>query len=174
MIENFEEITKELNQEELKLVPVLIEKFSNHSYANPIKAPDIVNEMNNNIGCSNALMTGPRLRKLCNHIRSNGLLPLIATSKGYFISTDKDVIKSQIRSLRQRANSINNCADGLEEFIIPKVKIVDYCDCAEPGRWPLFGNTCVHCRKTVRSDAEYYANTDYVKDSLSLIKASDV
>ena len=52
-----------------------------------------------------------------NHIRTNGLLPLMASSKGYYVSFDKKDIESQIKSLKQRANSINGCAEGLKKFI---------------------------------------------------------
>lgn len=62
-------------------------------------------------------LTGPRLRKLVNYIRSNGLLPLIATSQGYFTTDCKETIAEQIKSLQERANSIKNCAIGLENFL---------------------------------------------------------
>jgi len=120
MIKGFEEITKELNEKELELIPVLVKEFSKHSKTNPVKAPAIVKQINqyleeNNFGIR---MSEPRLRKCCNHIRANSLLPLIATSAGYFVSLDKEIIDSQIKSLRQRAWSINNCADGLENIVI--------------------------------------------------------
>jgi hypothetical protein len=119
MITNFEIITEELNEKELKIIPILVNGFKNHSQSNPVKAPAIVRNMNNHlkkIGID-LTMTEPRLRKCCNYIRSNSIIPLIATSKGYFVSQDKDIIASQIKSLRERANSINNCANGLETFL---------------------------------------------------------
>lgn len=114
MIINFEEITYELNDEEKKILHLLINGFKNYTQQNPIKEPEIVSRFNERTGLK---LSGVRLRKLVNYIRSNGLLPLVATSKGYFVSYDKEVIYSQIKSLRQRATSINNCADGLEKFI---------------------------------------------------------
>lgn len=116
MITNFEEITNPLSDDELKLLPLLLRGFIRHSEDNPIKAPAIIEAIN----CRSDIpikLTGPRLRKLCNHIRRNGLLPLIATSKGYFTSHDPEVIQEQIRSLRERADAILACADGLESFI---------------------------------------------------------
>ena len=62
-------------------------------------------------------INGPRLRKFVNHIRTNSILPLIATSKGYFVTDDKEIILTQIVSLMQRANSIEGCAQGLKEFL---------------------------------------------------------
>lgn len=113
MITNFEEVTCELSEYELRLVPVLIRGFETKTKANPIKAPEIIKSMKG-FGYK---ISEPRLRKICNHIRSNGLLPLIATSNGYYVSYDRDEIAAQIRSLRERADSINNCANGLTTFI---------------------------------------------------------
>jgi hypothetical protein len=62
-------------------------------------------------------MTGVRLRKMVNYIRSNSLIPLIATSHGYFTSDCKQTIQEQIKSLQERANSIERCAQGLKKFL---------------------------------------------------------
>ena len=117
-IVTFEEYTFELTQvEKHVLVPFLIRLFSDTKQ--PVKAPDIVRETNlylkgHNVGLQ---MTEPRLRKCCNHIRTNSLLPLIATSKGYFVSHDREVIERQIKSLNQRASSIRDCATGLQKIL---------------------------------------------------------
>jgi hypothetical protein len=115
MITNFEEITQELTDSEKKILPLIISGFKNYTEKNPIKEVDIVKRFNERN--PQMKLTGVRLRKLVNCIRSNGLLPLIATSSGYYVSYDKDIIASQIKSLRQRAFSINNCAKGLEAFV---------------------------------------------------------
>ena len=62
-------------------------------------------------------LTQPRLRKLVNYIRSNSLIPLIATSNGYFTTDCKQTIQEQIKSLQERANSIERCAQGLKKFL---------------------------------------------------------
>ena len=62
-------------------------------------------------------LTQPRLRKLVNYIRSNSLIPLIATSQGYFTTDCKQTIQEQIKSLQERANSIERCAQGLKKFL---------------------------------------------------------
>jgi len=115
MITNFEDVTYELTDVEKKMLPLLVQGFKKYTKENPIKEPDIVKRFNErNVGMK---LSGVRLRKLVNYIRTKGLLPLIATNKGYFVSYDKSVIASQIQSLRERANSINDCAKGLEAFI---------------------------------------------------------
>ncbi len=117
MVTNFDDFTKELNAKELAIVPAIIKGFSKYTKENPIKAPQIVSRYNFNVKKGNIKLTQPRLRKICNYIRSYGMLPLIATSKGYYVSFDKEDIKLQITSLNERANSIENCAKGLAEFL---------------------------------------------------------
>ena len=119
VITSFEQQTAELNDKELEIIPFLIKGFSSHSEDNPIKAPVIVRQMNDFLAKNNKgiKMNEPRLRKCVNYIRSNSILPLIATSDGYYVSQDHEVIKSQIKSLRERASSISKCADGLSVFI---------------------------------------------------------
>jgi len=119
MLTNFEKITEELSADELRCIGLLINGFKNRTKSNPIKAPKIIEAMNlslvkNNI---NIRLTEPRLRKLVNYIRYNSLLPLIATSNGYFCSTKTDEIIKEIASLTQRASAIMNSANGLEKYI---------------------------------------------------------
>ena len=102
MITNFEGITSELTDEEKKLIPILIDGFRKRNKDNSIKAPEIIERINGSkerLGLKKKL-TEPRLRKLCNHIRSNSLFPLIATSNGYYCSYDREEIEAQIISLK--------------------------------------------------------------------------
>jgi hypothetical protein len=85
MIDNFETITHELNEDELYLIPYLISGFEKRTVNNPIKAPDIVKAMNDHFkakGLIKSKFSDVRLRKCVNYIRVNSLIPLIATSKG--------------------------------------------------------------------------------------------
>jgi hypothetical protein len=113
-ITNFENITQqELTEYELSLIPILIKGFNLHNKENPIKEPEIVKCLRE----KGFKISGVRLRKCVNHIRSNSLIPLIATHLGYYTSNDQIEIENQIKSLRQRAYSINKCADGLIFFL---------------------------------------------------------
>lgn len=119
MITNFEEYTHELTKEELEIVPIVVHGFRAYKKSNPIKADLIVKRMNEFLKLKGykLKMTQPRLRKIVNYIRSNSLLPLIATSNGYFTSDCKQTIIEQISSLKERANSIDRCAEGLKKFL---------------------------------------------------------
>ena len=119
MITNFEGITYELTDEERTLLPELLQGFRAKTKQNPVKAPDIVAKIN-----AAKLIRGKfseaRLRKMCNYIRANGLLPLIATSAGYYVSYDEAEIKREMESLLQRAASIVSGAKGLGKFLEKK------------------------------------------------------
>ena len=119
MIKNFEEITKEMTEGEKKLVPVIIKGLSTKTKDNPIHSDEICKRLNEYFKNSNIdiVLSGVRLRKLTNFLRSEGVLPIIATSKCYYCSFDKLEIIKQIESLEDRANSILNSANGLKKFI---------------------------------------------------------
>jgi hypothetical protein len=114
MITNFEEITEELTAEELAMLKPLMNGLKIRGSSNPIKAPDIAKAM---LHYGYPKFTEVKLRKFVNHIRTKGLLPLIATSKGYYCTNDQEHIKKQIESLEQRARSIMASADGIKQFL---------------------------------------------------------
>jgi len=118
-ITNFEEHTHELTNEEMEILPIVVHGFRNYKKDNPIKAELIVTRMNEFLSARGfkTKMTQPRLRKMVNYIRTNGIIPLIATSHGYFTSDCKETIQEQIKSLQERANSIQRCAEGLKKFL---------------------------------------------------------
>ena len=118
-ITNFEEHTSELTSEEMDILPIVVHGFRNYKKENPIKAELIVTRMNEFLAVRGfkTRMSQPRLRKMVNYIRTNGIIPLIATSHGYFTSDCTETIAEQIKSLQERANSIYRCAEGLKKFL---------------------------------------------------------
>lgn len=119
MITNFEETTYELTEQEQRIVPDICEGFRKYTKDNPIKSDEIVSRINANkerLGIT-FTMTGVRLRKICNYIRTQGMIPLIATSNGYYVDYSEDALILQIRSLKERASSIMRCAVGLEKIL---------------------------------------------------------
>jgi len=112
MITNFEQITKDLTPQEKSLINKLIKGFYNHGKGNPIKEPEI----RSRLAEKGIKLTGARMRKLCNLIRVAGV-PLIATSKGYYVSKDPTEIRKQIKSLEERAAAIIAAANGLKEYL---------------------------------------------------------
>ena len=118
MITDFEDYTADLTDDELAIMPMVTAVLSQTSEQNPIKAPLIVMRVQMALDKErmNAVFNERKLRKFVNHIRCAGILPLIATSNGYFVTDDVEVIKRQIKSLGERARSIQMCADGLGRF----------------------------------------------------------
>ena len=122
MITNFEAITSPLTEDELKLIPYLVDGLKKRDKKNAIKGEDICSRLQDfkkNIGISEKpKLTDSRLRKMVNYIRINGLLPVGATSNGYFCITDRLEIERQVKSLKQRAEAINAAAEALNKFMI--------------------------------------------------------
>lgn len=119
MITNFEQITHELSGAELQLLPGIIASFKRRTKNNPIKAPAIVEAINKQLQIQGhgVKFTETRLRKVVNYIRSAGIIPLIATSKGYYVSYDHDEIRRQVKSMYERANAILSAADSMNKWI---------------------------------------------------------
>lgn len=119
MVTNFEQHTKDLTPADIPFLEVLIRGFKTKTPDNPIKEKEIIQKINSQLdelGLKRKL-TGARLRKIVNHIRVNSMLPLIATSRGYYCSTDRIEIEKQILSMHERANSIINAAKGLQKMV---------------------------------------------------------
>ena len=125
-ITNFEKITVDLTEKELALVPKMESAFNTVlGDGKPLKSnvlcDKIVDFIYDKFGDDSkycAVFTGVKLRKWVNYFRTTGAMPIIATSNGYFISKDQEVIKSQIKSLEERASSVKKCANGLKKCLI--------------------------------------------------------
>jgi len=117
----FNEHTHDLTPDELQLVPLVINGFKKYTKDNPIKSDAVINSfndfLNKNPKYKIRKITGVRLRKLINYIRTNGLQPIIGSSKGYYVSFEANDIREQINSLEERANSILGCSNGLSKFL---------------------------------------------------------
>jgi hypothetical protein len=116
MINGHEKETQELSAEEILLATNLIPHFKKRGKDNPIKAKEIVDGVNKYFDLKNKF-TDVRLRKIVNYYRVNGIIPIISTSNGYFVSYLNEDIEAMIISLSQRAKSITDCCDGLQRIL---------------------------------------------------------
>jgi hypothetical protein len=116
MINGHESFTEELNEEERMLANRLISAFSKRSKNNPVTANEIVTGVNKNMKLTQKF-SDRRLRKIINHYRVNAILPIISTSKGYYVSYDENEIEGMIISLTQRANSILEGCFGMQRIL---------------------------------------------------------
>lgn len=118
----FEEHTEDLTEQEHEILPQMREWFKIVLSGGVIqKQPDIVDIMNMKIvhayGPGYFKMNTVRLRKYINYFRTNGELPIIATSEGCYITKNKEDIQKQITSLEQRARQIQRAALGLKKLL---------------------------------------------------------
>ena len=116
MINGHEYHTEELNDEERMLAKRLISAFSKRSKENPVTATEIVSGVNKNIKLTQKF-SDRRLRKIINHYRVHGILPIISTSKGYYVSYEENEIEGMVISLNQRANSILEACFGMQRIL---------------------------------------------------------
>lgn len=119
MTEGFEKYTHKLTkEEETVLVPLLIKGFSGKDKKNKITGKEIITKINSNLLKFNLTkkLTVARLNKCINHIRSSATLPIIGSSRGYYVSFDKDDIEKSIKSLSARQTGIQNAINGLSEI----------------------------------------------------------
>ncbi len=114
MITKFEEITAELTVSEKEQLPILIALLNEYTENLPITAPRLCEEMEQTTGKK---LPQSRFRKMINLIRTNAIIPVIATSNGYFVCKDRAIIDSQIESMNERAKSIRDASQGLERWL---------------------------------------------------------
>lgn len=119
MITNFEEITEDLSEKDRIYEPFVDKVLKGLN--KPTKAPVIVYMINQAIATEydykEANFTEVRLRKFVNFYRSHGIIPICATSEGYFVSFENKVLESQIKSLEERAHGILLAARGLKKHL---------------------------------------------------------
>lgn len=113
MIDNFEEETAPLSQEEWDLIEPVVKGLKTK-----LGEKNCITSDKMSIGLQNTFnvkVTGARIRKIINYIRRNGLVEnLIASSKGYYIENDPEKIKTYVAGLRKRAQAINAVANSFK------------------------------------------------------------
>ncbi|MBP9583510.1 MAG: hypothetical protein KBE38_15220 [Ignavibacterium sp.] len=121
MITNFEEITAPLSIEEKELLLCVYDVVKKIDKKNPIKAPNLIQRVKQIT--NKEKFAQARLRKIINFIRANGILPVIATSNGYYTSYETNEILKEIKSLNERAEAIRFASDGLKIFLEKKEQL---------------------------------------------------
>ena len=121
---------EKLNDEEINFLPTLRRVLLKTNSRKLLYADAIVRGVNKrrDDGLSNYCLTKPftqaRLRKMVNYFRCTATLPVISTSKGYYVSYDKDDIIYMIKSLKARADAIYAASDGMD-YILKQKDIID-------------------------------------------------
>jgi hypothetical protein len=117
-VTNFEKITENLTEKELLLLPYVKDALIRCTEAqNSGHVCELISMLYHKVNGEPLIFNGVRLRKYVSYIRVNGLLPVIATSQGYFVTEDKEEIEKQVKSLYERASQIKNAAIGMQKFL---------------------------------------------------------
>lgn len=116
MIKGHEDITYELTDGELELARKIAPILRLKTKETPVLASVIIEGVNKRMNLETKL-NDARLRKIINFYRVNSILPVISTSKGYYVSYEEEDLNNMIQSLTQRANSILDASFGLARIL---------------------------------------------------------
>ncbi len=115
MITNFEEITDDLTDDEKKLIPGFVAAFKKRiGKENAITSTEIIQRY----AAINIYLSAPRVRAIIHWLRDGWLVPgLVATSVGYYVSTDPEEVNEYINSLKQRNRSVQEIITRMEQYL---------------------------------------------------------
>lgn len=114
MIHGFDDITHELTQEEMELLPVFVKGLSSKlGEDRAVTSGEIIRAME----IKGISLTGARIRKIINYIRVKKLVRnLVASSKGYYVEMDPKKILEYRKGLLARAKAIEEVAMTFEPY----------------------------------------------------------
>jgi predicted DNA-binding protein len=116
MINNFEEYTFELTNEERFVVETIVKRFNNlRGKRNIATGEQIRTGIRNHLKIDFA---ESRIRKMIQYIRLNNLvMGLVATSRGYYVAESIEEIQQWVDSLISRENAIREIREKAERQI---------------------------------------------------------
>ena len=114
MLNGFEQQTKPLTEYEFDILPIIVKCLKRHIGKDNAITNDEMSEGMYKHGYRK--VGSARIRKIINHIRINGMIDgLMATSDGYYITTDIKEMMSYISSLDGRIQAITEVRDAMVE-----------------------------------------------------------
>ena len=124
MLKGFEEQTHALNEYERNtLLPLMVNGFKTKvGKENAVTNKHICKSLQN-MGYK---VSEPRVRKIVNYIRTHHLVPLlIATSKGYWVSNDKEEVRDWLETMNGRIEALVASRDAvLHEYEVWQLRDV--------------------------------------------------
>lgn len=113
MINNFFNETKPLTDFERALLPTMVKCLQRHVGR---KHAVTNRKMREGLADYGYDVSDARIRKIINHIRTHGLVEcLMATSKGYYVTTDVAEFEGYLESVQARIDSIQAMGDIMHE-----------------------------------------------------------
>lgn len=115
MIDGFEDLTYKLTENELQIAQVIIAKIRSNIGESMAVTNDRMGEYLKTQGFK---VDGPRIRKIISFIRIHKLVTnLVATSKGYYIENDPELLRLYQKSLRHRCDGIMAIHDSYNDYL---------------------------------------------------------
>jgi len=108
MLKGFERETHELTADEMEKVTPIIKGLQNKVGKDKAVTSTKI--------CEAMDLSGPRLRKIINHIRNYNLVPaLCGSSQGYYVAKDMKELEDYLISLKQRISAQITVLHSLEK-----------------------------------------------------------
>ncbi len=112
MIRGFESYTQPITKKEEKFIVPIVVNVLRKAYQDDKKIKSL--QIAKKVQKAGHSIQEPTVRKIIHYIRVNGLLPVLSSSEGYYISKDISKINACVESLTQRADAIMEVAYALE------------------------------------------------------------
>lgn len=114
MLPEFEELTEELKEDEIKLAKKIAAGFLARGYDNPITSTEIMKRMREN----GIPINGPRLRKIIQYIRTKKMVHWLCAHgvNGYVLTVDPVKIKKYTESLKKRENAVKHTRESFPQY----------------------------------------------------------
>ena len=108
MLSGFNKETAPLTDKELATVPQMVDILKRAYGSKNAVFNDQIQRLTG--------LSSPRVRKVINHIRTNGLVPcLIATSRGYFVAETEEEVVEYEESLMGREMAIKEIRESISK-----------------------------------------------------------
>jgi hypothetical protein len=104
-----------ISQEDKLMAPVVASKLRKWTTKRPMVSEKFITKFNS--GRKRYQLSGPKLRSICNYLRTEAQVPIVATSSGYSIQPSTKALLKQYNSLKSRAEHITNAANGVRKMI---------------------------------------------------------
>lgn len=112
MITQFEYETASLTEEELRIAEIIARRIRHNIGKGNIVTSQRIIEV---LKAEGIELEGSRFRKIINYIRMNKVVKnLVATSRGYYIETDREKVREYVEGLFKRSEAILAVAKSYE------------------------------------------------------------
>lgn len=103
-----------ISKDDKLMAPVVASKLRQWTKKGPIVSDKFIVRFNT--GRKRYRLSGPKMRMICNYLRSEAFVPIVSTRSGYSIENSPEVLLKQYNSLQSRASKIIDAANGMRRM----------------------------------------------------------